>query len=136
MVKDLLDSLVKRGIDTSRQRLFVIDGGKALRSGIEELYGEQALVQRCRIHKLRNVLERLPDPLRMQVRSVMHAAYKLPEKDGMAKLRQHAKWLTPEHPDVAASLLEGLQETFTVNRLQLTPALIRCLASTNIGCSR
>lgn len=82
VVKDLLDSLVKRGIDASRQRLFVIDRGKALRSGIEEVYGVQALVQRCRIHKLRNVLERLPDPLRMQVRSVMHAAYNLPEKDG------------------------------------------------------
>lgn len=85
MVKDLLDSLVKHGIDASRQRLFVIDGGKALRSGIEEVYGEQALVQRCRIHKLRNVLERLPDPLRTLVRSVMHAAHKLPEKDGMAR---------------------------------------------------
>lgn len=56
-------SLVKRGIDASRQRLFVIDGGTALRSAIEEVYGEQA--QRCRIHKLRNVLERLPEPLRI-----------------------------------------------------------------------
>lgn len=132
VVKDLLDSLVKRGIDASRQRLFVIDGGKALRSAIEEVYGEQALVQRCRVHKLRNVLERLPEPLRTQVRSVMHGAYKLSEKEGMAKLRQQAKWLAAEHPDAAASLLEGLEESFTVNRLKLTPALIRCLASTNI----
>lgn len=68
----------------------------------------------------------------MQVRGVMHAAYKLSEKEKMAKLSRQAKWLAPEYRDAAASLLEGLEETFTVNRLQLTPALIRCLASTNI----
>ncbi len=132
VVKDLLASLVKRGIDTSQQRLFVIDGCKAIRSAIEEVYGDQGLVQRCRAHKVRNVTERLPEPIRSQVKSVMQAAYKLPEKDGMTKLRQQAKWLQMEHPDAAASLLEGLEETFTVNRLQLTPALIRCLSSTNI----
>jgi len=75
---------------------------------------------------------RLPAPMRTQVKSVMHAAYTLPEKEGMAKLRQQAKWLQTEYPDAAASLLEGLEETFTVNRLKLTPALIRCLSSTNI----
>ena len=75
VVKDLLDSLVKRGIDASVQRLFVIDGSKAIRSAIEQVYGEQALVQRCRAHKLRNVSERLPEPMRAQLKSVMHAAY-------------------------------------------------------------
>src|SRR4051794_19498639 len=62
----------------------------------------------------------------------MHAAYKLSEKEGMAKLKQQAKWLHEQHPDAAASLLEGLEETFTVNRLKLTPALMRCLCTTNI----
>ena len=62
----------------------------------------------------------------------MHAAYKLPEKEGIAKLKQHAKWLQPQHPDAAASLLEGLEESFTVNHLKLTPALTRCLSTTNI----
>ena len=132
VVKDLLQSLVKRGIDASVQRLFVIDGSKAIRSAIEQVYGEQGLVQRCRAHKVRNVTERLPEPTRAQTKSVMHAAYKLPEKEGIAKLKQQAKWLQPQYPDAAASLLEGLEETFTVNRLRLTPALMRCLCTTNI----
>ena len=132
VVKDLLQSLVKRGIDASVQRLFVIDGSKAIRSAIEQVYGEQGLVQRCRAHKVRNVTERLPEPMRAQTKSVMHAAYKLPEKEGMARLRQQAKWLQAQYPDAAASLLEGLEETFTVNRLKLTPALMRCLCTTNI----
>ena len=63
---------------------------------------------------------------------VAHAAYKLPKKEGIAKLKQHAKWLQQHYPDAAASLLEGLEETFTVNRLKLTPALMRCLCTTNI----
>lgn len=132
VVKDLLDGLVKRGIDASRSRLFVIDGSKAIRSAIEEIYGDQGVVQRCRAHKVRNVTERLPEPVRSQVKAVMHAAYKLPEKEGMAKLKQQAKWLSAEYPDAGASLLEGLEETFTVNRLKLTPGLMRCLCTTNI----
>jgi transposase-like protein len=131
VVKDLLQSLVKRGIDASVRRLFVIDGSRAIRSAIEQVYGEQGLVQRCRAHKVRNVTERLPEPMRAQTKSVMHAAYKLPEKEGMARLRQQAKWLQEQYPDAAASLLEGLEETFTVNRLKLTPALMRCLCTTN-----
>ena len=102
------------------------------RSAIEQVYGEQGLVQRCRAHKVRNVTERLPEPMRAQIKSVMHAAYRLPEKEGMARLRQQAKWLQEQYPDAAASLLEGLEETFTVNRLKLTPALMRCLCTTNI----
>ena len=132
VVKDLLNSLVDRGVDASVQRLFVIDGSKAMRSAIEQVYGEQGLVQRCRAHKVRNVTERLPEPERAQTRSVMHAAYKLPDKEGVAKLKQHAKWLQQHYPDAAASLLEGLEETFTVNRLKLTPGLTRCLSTTNI----
>jgi len=132
VVKDLLQSLIKRGIDASVQRLFVIDGSKAIRSAIEQVYGEQGLVQRCRAHKVRNVIERLPESVRAQTHSVMHAAYKLPEKEGIAKLKQQAKWLQQQYPDAAASLLEGLEETFTVNRLKLTPGLMRCLCTTNI----
>jgi putative transposase len=132
VVKDLLNSLVERGVDASERRLFVIDGSKAMRAAIEQVYGEQALVQRCRAHKVRNVTERLPERERAQTKSVMHAAYKLPHKEGIAKLMQHAKWLRQQHPDAAASLLEGLEESFTVNRLNLTPALMRCLSTTNI----
>jgi transposase-like protein len=132
VAKDLLASLIERGIGPDRVRLFVIDGSKALRAAIEALFGGQARVQRCRIHKMRNVTERLPKPIAAQVRVVMHAAYKLSEKEGIAKLEQQAAWLKTQYADAAASLLEGLEETFTVNRLKLTPSLMRCLASTNV----
>jgi len=133
VVKDLLGSLVARGIDAAKRRLFVIDGAKALRAGVRELYGQAGLVQRCRTHKVRNVCERLPDThLAAQVKAVMHAAYRLEAKEGIAKLRQQATWLKREHADAAASLLEGVEETFTVNALGLPPALMRPLASTNI----
>jgi transposase-like protein len=132
VVKDLLGSLIDRGIDPQDSYLFVIDGAKALRAAIDALFGDRAQVQRCRTHKVRNVTERLPKELARQVKSVMHAAYKLPAKEGVAKLKQQAKWLHAEHADAAASLLEGLEETFTVNRLGLSPALVRCLSTTNI----
>ena len=132
VAKDLLGDLIERGLSPELTRLFVVDGSKALRSAIEELFGDRARVQRCRIHKLRNVTERLPKEIARQVRSVMHAAYRLPDKEGMPKLKQQAAWLKSEYPDAAASLLEGLAESFTVNRLRLTPSLMRCLASTNV----
>jgi transposase-like protein len=85
------------------------------------------------VHKVRNVLERLPEArLAAQVKAVMHAAYKLEAQDGIAKLRQQAAWLKREHKDAAASLLEGLEESFTVNALGLPPALVRSLATTNL----
>ena len=132
VAKDLLIGLVERGLRPEAERLFVIDGSKALRSAIGEVFGEAAQVQRCRTHKVRNVTERLPKQIAAQVKSVMHAAYKLPEKEGMAKLKQQASWLKSEYQDAAASLLEGLEETFTVNRLRLSPSLMRCLCTTNI----
>lgn len=132
VAKDLLTGLIERGLRPDLERLFVIDGSKALRSAIGEVFGEAAQVQRCRTHKVRNVTERLPKEIAVQVKSVMHAAYKLPEKEGMAKLNAQASWLKTDYPDAAASLLEGLEETFTVNRLRLPPSLVRCLCTTNI----
>lgn len=132
VVKDLLRRLIERGLDDQASYLFVIDGSKALRSAIDEMFGPRAKVQRCRTHKLRNVLERLPKAEAAQTKAVMMAAYKLESKDGMAKLRKQAQWLQREHADAAASLLEGLEETFTVNALGLPPSLKRCLCTTNI----
>ena len=132
VAKDLLTHLVEHGLSPDVARLFVIDGSKALRAAIEEVFGTAAQVQRCRTHKIRNVTERLPKELAAQVTSVMRAAYKLPEKQGKANLRQQASWLQTERPEAAASLLEGLDEIFTVNRLGLTPQLMRCLATTNL----
>ncbi|MFM6549040.1 MAG: IS256 family transposase [Microcystis panniformis] len=132
VVKALLVGLRDRGLPVDRDYLFVIDGGKALRSAIDEVFGEHAKVQRCRTHKLRNVLEALPKEMRAQTKSVMNAAYKLDAKKGMEKIRQQAKWLQAEYADAAALMLEGIEEVFTVNRLGLPPSLMRCLCTTNI----
>jgi transposase-like protein len=132
VVKDLLNALIERGLSTQKRYLFVIDGAKALRKAIDEVFGDRALVQRCRVHKVRNVSGRLPRELATQVKSVMHAAYQLPEKEGIAKLKQQAKWLQAEYPDAAASLLEGLEETFTLNHMKLSTSLMRGLTTTNI----
>lgn len=132
VVKSLLEDLVERGVKPGRKRLFVIDGSKALRKGINLVYGAENPVQRCRAHKIRNVMGHLPDELKDQVKSVMKAAYRLPADEGLDKIKRQAKWLEAEYPSAAASLLEGLEETFTVNRLGLPPTLRRCLCTTNL----
>lgn len=132
VVKGLLVNLVGRGVKPDRRRLFVIDGSKALRQAIDEVYGVENPVQRCRSHKIRNVTEHLPKELKEQVKLVMKAAYRLESKEGMAKLKKQADWLDVEYPSAAASLREGLEETFTVNSLGLSASLRRCLSSTNI----
>ncbi|GIX28144.1 MAG: hypothetical protein KatS3mg123_2025 [Burkholderiales bacterium] len=132
VVTDLLADLVRRGLSPERRRLFIIDGSKALRAVIERTFGERALMQRCRVHKLKNVLDYLPDSLKPQRKATLNAAFKLAPKEGIAKLKQQALWLKREHPQAAASLLEGLKELFTVNRLGLTPRLLHCLASSNL----
>ena len=128
----LLEDLVDRGIDPGRKYLFVIDGSKALRSAINRVFGRSHPVQRCRNHKIRNVVAKLPEDLADHVRSVMKAAFRLPWKEGIAKLRKQADWLRPLHPDAAASLEEGLEELFTINRLELSSSLRLCLGTTNI----
>jgi len=132
VVKGLLESLVERGVRPDRPRLFVIDGSKALRAAIDAVFGSSNPVQRCRNHKVENVTGHLPQELRDQVKTVMKAAYRLAADEGIARLKQQASWLEREYPSAAASLLEGLEETFTVNRLSLSVSLRRCLATTNI----
>ena len=132
VVKQLLVDLVERGVKPTRRRLFVIDGSKALRKAIDEVYGADNLVQRCRQHKERNVVGHLPKSLQGQVTSVLRAAFRLDADEGMARLRKQASWLETEYPSAAASLCEGLEEMFTVRRLKLTAALERCLVSTNL----
>ena len=129
--KALLQDLVERGVNPERRRLFVIDGSKALRTAINAVFGSASLVQRCRQHKLRNVVERLPKDQQEQTKSLMRAAWKLDVKAGMAKLEKLAQWLEREHPDAADSLREGMEECFTINRLGVPPSLHRCLSSTN-----
>ena len=129
--KNLLEQLVVQGVDPKRRRLFVIDGSQALRAAIHAVFGEHP-VQRCRNHKLRNVLGRLPREQQAQTASLMRAAWRLGEKEGLAKFRQIACWLEHDYPDAARSLLEGLEECFTINRLDVPRSLHRCLATSNI----
>ena len=132
VVKDLLTDIVTRGLDPARRRLFIIDGSKALRKAIDEVFGDQNPIQRCRNHKIRNVLDYLPQDRQDTVRCAMKAAFQLSAEDGIAKLKKLAEWLAQEYPSAAESLREGLTEMFTINRLELPSSLRRCLASTNI----
>jgi transposase-like protein len=132
VVKDLLATLAERGVDLNEPRLWVIDGSKALRSAIEQRCGDAAKVQRCRIHKIRNVTERLPRDKAQQVRWVMTQAFKLDKAKGKDKLKSLARQLQAQHPDAAASALEGLDEMFTITELGITGELARCLATTNV----
>lgn len=132
VVTDLLNDLVERGVSPDHRRLFVIDGSKALRCAIDAVYGSKNPIQRCRNHKIRNVLGYLPDDQKDQVKSTMKAAFLLEADKGIKKLKQLAKWLEREYPSAAGSLLEGLDEMFTINRLGLPSALRRCLGSTNV----
>jgi len=132
VVKGLLEDLVERGINPEQPYLFVIDGSKALRSAIRAVFGEESPVQRCRQHKIENVTGYLPRHLKAEVRLVMKAAYRLPAKEGMRRLEEQADWLDKQYPSAAASLREGLEETFTINRLELPTSLRRCLGTTNL----
>jgi len=128
----LLQRLVERRVDPKRRYLFVIDGSKALRAAIDAVFGGENPVQRCRHHKVENVTSYLPKHLKEQVKAALRAAFRLSATEGMARLEKQAQWLEREHPDAAASLREGLEEMFTANRLGLSPALRRCLTSTNL----
>ncbi|MGB8480715.1 MAG: IS256 family transposase [Acidobacteriaceae bacterium] len=132
VVTELLEDIVSRGVDPKRKMLFVIDGSKALRAAINAVFGSHQPVQRCRAHKLRNVLDYLTKDDKAQVKSLLRAAWKLDADKGMARIKKLAAWLDQKYPQAAASLLEGLEECFTINRLDIPPALHRCLATTNI----
>jgi putative transposase len=116
----------------NRRRLFVIDGSKALRSGIDAVFGKDNPVQRCRTHKLRNVLDHLPRDQHANAQSTLRAAWKLPAEQGKRQIEQLARWYEKKHPSASSSLLEGLEELFTINMMGLPPKLMRCLATTNI----
>ena len=121
-----------QGVDPNRKRLFVIDGSKALRTAINAVLGVQNHIQRCRQHKLRNVVDWVAEDQKEQVKALMKAAWKLGHTEGMAKIRKLSEWLERECPAAAASLLEGLEEGFTINRLDVPTSLHRCLATTNV----
>jgi putative transposase len=132
-VKRLLTRLRDHGLATDRRYLFVIDGAKALRAAIEAVFGAEQPVQRCRNHKTRNVLEELPKEQHGQALNLMRAAWKVKTAEEAEKrLEQLARFLERDHESAARSLREGMQEMFTLQRLQIPPSLHKCLATTNI----
>ena len=129
---NLFRSLIERGLVVGRARLFVIDGGKGIRRAIRRTFGAWALVQRCRVHKIRNVLGCLPEERHASVRTAIHDAWSEPTQEkARAKLKALAARLKAEHPGASSSLLEGLDETLTILSLHLPEALERILSSTN-----
>jgi transposase-like protein len=132
VAKTLLSDLIERGLDPERPLLFVIDGGKGLRRAIAELWGTRALVQRCQVHKRRNVRAHLPERLHGRVSAAMQRAYDTANADhARTQLERLAREFEREHPGAAASLREGLEETLTLQRLGVTGMLYRALRSTN-----
>lgn len=129
----LLDNLVGRGLDPSICRLFIVDGAKALSKAIRRTFGCHTPIQRCQVHKARNITERLPKALQASVRRTLRQAWELDDADKAEKLiRNLARRLELDAPGVRDSILEGLDEILTVNRLGLPTELRRSLACTNI----
>jgi transposase-like protein len=132
VVASLLSDLVDRGLDAQRMRLWVIDGGKALRKAIVQTFGATALIQRCQERKRRNVIEHLPEDMHASVKRALKDAWSAPDADlGRRQLQRLATSLQSKHPGAAASLREGLEETLTVQELGITGALYRTLRTTN-----
>ena len=132
LARTLLADLVDRGLDPEQAILFVIDGGKALRRAIKDVFGEHALVHRCHRHKERNVTDLLPERDRDQVRARMRAAWALTDAElAEQRLELLASELGRTWPDAAGSLHEGMAETLTLMRLGITGQLAKTLCSTN-----
>jgi putative transposase len=131
VVKALLSDLRERGLDVCRPVLIVIDGAKALASAVREIF-DRPVVQRCQLHKIRNVEGHLDKAMAATVTKKMRAAYRDPDAlHAEATLEALARSLDKAHPGAAGSLREGLAETLTVNRLGVPPTLARTLRSTN-----
>lgn len=130
--KALLRGIIDRGVSAEGALLFVVDGGKGLKKAITEMWGELALIQRCQIHKMRNVLEHLPPSMQGTVRQTIRQAYRIRDvKKAKKMLSNLAGKLDAGHPGAANSLREGLDETLTVMGLGLPDTLEQMLSVTN-----
>lgn len=132
VVQALIDNLIERGLDPTVRRLFIVDGAKALSRAIRRTFGADTPIQRCQVHKARNIIERCAPSLHATVRKALRQAWELEDADKAERLlRNLARRLEQVAPGVAASILEGLDEILTVNRLRLPTELRRSLACTN-----
>jgi putative transposase len=125
--------LTSSGLDPGVCRLFIVDGAKALSKAIRQTFGRHTPIQRCQIHKARNILERLPKHLHVSVRKALRQAWELDDADKAKRLIENlARRLERDAPGVAASILEGIDEIVTVTKLGLPMELRRSFACTNI----
>jgi transposase-like protein len=133
VVSELLTDLVDRGLDFSVPRLYILDGGKALTAAVKKHAGESAAIQRCQVHKRRNVLDHLTDEQRPGIAKKLNAAYALEDYDAAKQaLNALHRELMDLNPSAARSLGEGMEETLTVHRLHLPIQLRKTMASTNV----
>ena len=132
VVSELFADLADRGVDFTQPRLYIVDGAKALGKAVRQHAGEAALIQRCQLHKRRNVVAHLTEEYRGDVDRKMQAAYAMRSTaDAQRALEKLHRELQELNPSAARSLAEGLDETLTVNRLPLEGWLRRMLATTN-----
>lgn len=132
LVGDLLADLVERGLELTRRALFVLDGSKALAKGVRDVFGKQAIVQRCVLHKARNVISYLPLKWQADARRRLNAAWNMTHyEDARDALVKVLEWLTKINESAAASLREGFEDTLTVHRLGVTGTLRKTLITTN-----
>ena len=128
----LLGDLQARGLETSQPTLLVLDGSKALHAAARRVWGDNAVIQRCQVHKRRDIKAHLAEKHHTELDRQLAAAYQAEDYDEAGKsLEATAKWLSRLNPDAAASLREGVEETLTVLRLGLSGPLRRTLCSTN-----
>ena len=128
----LLNNLVERGLDPAVPRLFILDGAKALSKAVRATFGRHTPIQRCQVHKARNIAERCPKKYVASVRTTLRKAWEMDDALQAERLiKDLAKRMEWEAPGVSGSMLEGLDEILTVNRLRLPPELRRSLACTN-----
>ena len=133
VVSALLSDLVERGLDFSAPRLYILDGGKALHAAVKRHAGEAAFIQRCQVHKKRNVIDHLPQDHKNEVQRKLQNAYAMVEyADAKRALERLHRELMDINPSAARSLEEGMEETLTVHRLRVPEQLRRTLSSTNV----
>jgi transposase-like protein len=130
---ELFEDLVQRGLQAERPMLVVIDGSKALRSAVDRFFGDRAVVQRCQVHKRRNVLQHLPDRYHAEYRRKIQSAYSMTSyEDAKSALKRTIEQLERINENAARSLEEGLDETLTVHRLQLPEILRKSFSTSNM----
>lgn len=131
--KELLDDLTDRGLRTDQPVLALLDGSKALRKAVKDLWQKRVLIHRCHEHKLRNVLGHLPKKYHAEIRRRLRAAYKMNDREkALEALQAVLRYLERLNEPAAGSLKEGMEETLTIHRLGLPDVLRRSLVSTNI----